>query len=71
MNKSIVKNKVEDIKGKEIHFRYNGSRNQIEEFDGMVDNTYNSIFTIKLSNSSEIKSFSYNDIINQSLQFFI
>ena len=71
MNKSIVKNKVEDIKGKEIHFRYNGSRNQIEEFDGMVDNTYNSIFTIKLSNSEEIKSFSYNDIINQSLQFFI
>ena len=67
----MIKTKIEDIKGKEIHFKYNGSRNQIEEFDGVVENTYNSIFTIKLSNSAEIKSFSYNDIINQSLQFFI
>lgn len=71
MNKSIVKNNIETIKGKNIHFKYNGSRNQIEEFDGVIDKTYNSVFTIRLNDNNEIKSFSYNDIINESLQFFL
>lgn len=71
MNKSIVKNKIENIKGKTIHFKYNGSRNQIEEFDGIIDCAYNSVFTIKLIDNNGVKSFSYNDIINESLQFFI
>lgn len=71
MNKSIVKSNVEKIKGKKIHFKYNGSRNQIEEFDGIIENTYKSIFTIKTEDSSNIKSFTYNDIINKSLQIFI
>jgi len=62
---------IEQLKGKIIKFKYNGARNQIEEFDGIIENTYNSIFTIRINNSLEIKSFSYNDIINESLQFFI
>ena len=71
LNKTKVKDKIELIKGKIIHFKYNGFRNQIEEFDGIIENTYNSIFTIKINESNCIKSFSYNDIINESLQFFI
>ncbi len=71
MNKNTIKNKIELLKGKIIHFKYNGSRNQIEEFNGVIENTYNSIFTIRLDSGREIKSFSYNDIINESLQFFI
>ena len=71
LNKNTIKNKIELLKGKIIHFKYNGSRNQIEEFNGVIENTYNSIFTIRLDSGREIKSFSYNDIINESLQFFI
>ena len=71
MNKSIVRNSIESVKGKKLHFRYNGSRNQIEEFDGVIDDIYNSIFIIKLIDNQGIKSFTYNDIINESLQFFI
>ena len=71
MNKNTIKNKIELLKGKLVHFKYNGSRNQIEEFNGVIENTYNSIFTIRLDSGREIKSFSYNDIINESLQFFI
>ena len=59
------------IKGKTIHFKYNGSRNQTEEFVGTIENAYNSVFTIKLIDNNGIKSFTYNDIINESLQFFI
>lgn len=71
MNKSIIRNNIEMVKGKKIHFKYNGSRNQIDEFDGIIENTYKSIFTIKIADSSNIKSFTYNDIINKSLQIFI
>ena len=71
MNIYKVKRIIEDIKGKKIHFKYNGARNQIEEFDGIIENTYNSIFTIKINDYNGIKSFTDNDIINISLQFFI
>ena len=71
MNKTKIKEELESIKGKKMHFKYNGSRNQIEEFDGIIENIYNSIFTIRLNDKDSIKSFSYNDIINESLQFFI
>ena len=71
MNKSTIKNNIETLKGKKLHFKYNGSRNQIEEFDGIIDDTYNSVFIIRLIDNQCIKSFTYNDIINESLQFFI
>ena len=55
--------------GKSLHFRFNGARNQIEEFDGILENTYNFIFTIKtLDEKKQIKSFTYSDILIQSLE---
>ena len=71
MNISKVKNDILSYKGRIIHFKYNGARNQIEEFDGMIENTYNAVFTIKLETSNSIKSFTYNDVINKSLQIFV
>ena len=71
MNISKIRNNIETIKGKKIHFKYNGSRNQIEEFDGIIKDTYNSVFTIELEDKDSIKSFTYNDVINESLQIFI
>lgn len=58
--------------GKTLHFRFNGARNQIEEFSGTIENMYNSIFVVKVSNPKEqIKSFSYADILTESLQIFV
>ncbi len=71
MNKQKMIEKIEAYRGKLIRFKYNGSRNQIEEFFGIIENTYNSIFTIKLKDSETLKSFSYNDVINKTLQIFI
>ncbi len=71
MNKSKVKDNIETIRGRKIHFKYNGSRNQVEEFDGIIENTYNSVFTIKLEDKESVLSFTYNDVINESLQIFI
>lgn len=71
MNKQNMIDEIEKYRGRIIKFKYNGSRNQIEEFFGTIENTYNSIFTIKLKDSNTLKSFSYNDVINKTLQIFI
>ena len=63
-------NKVrEDLlkyKGKKIKFRYNGSRNQIEEFEGVIKECYDNILVIDLVYIN--KSFSYSDILIGTLE---
>ena len=69
MNIAKIKENLETQKGKKIHFKYNGARNQIEEFDGIIENTYNAIFTIRLENDKkEIKSFTYSDVLTQNIE---
>lgn len=64
-----IKNDLMRYLGKSIRFRYNGSRNQIDEFDGIITNCYNYIFTIKTD--SFVKSFSYSDILTGILEINI
>lgn len=71
MNITKVKEDVSKYIGKPLHFKYNGSRNQIEEFDGTIENIYNSIFTIKINDTSMVKTFTYSDIITESLEIII
>ena len=56
-----IKNDIIALKDTKIKFRYNGSRNQIEEFEGVITNCYNYVFVIKSGNIN--KSFSYSDIL--------
>lgn len=71
MNIEKIKNSIEDIKGKKIMFRFNGSRNQIEEFSGTIENVYNYIFLVKIDNEFEsLRSFSYTDVLTESLEIF-
>lgn len=68
-------NKIRDDiikeKGKKLKFRFNGARNQIEEFEGVITETYNYIFTIKTSNDKEeIKSFTYSDVLIDNLEIY-
>ena len=51
-----------------LHFIYNGTRNQIEEFDGEIVGLYNYVFLIKVKETNVIKSFSYSDILIGSLK---
>lgn len=67
-----IKLDLEKNKGKVLKFKFNGSRNQTEEFFGRIENLYNYIFVVRLENSSDqIKSFSYADILTESLQIFV
>ena len=65
---SKIKNQLQEQIGITHHFRFNGARNQIEEFDGYIENTYNFIFTIKPINDTRIKSFTYSDVLIENLE---
>lgn len=67
MNIEKVKDKIEYYKGKTINFKFNGSRNRIEEFSGTIIDTYPSIFIVKVINDSCVKSFSYTDVLIHKL----
>ena len=67
-----IKVNLEKNKGKLLKFKFNGSRNQTEEFLGKIENMYNYIFVVRLENSNvKIKSFSYADVLTESLQIFV
>ena len=65
-----IKNIVNENKNKVVDFKYNGSRNQTEEFSGTIENVYKAIFTIKINNDI-IKSFSYTDVLIGNLEIKI
>ena len=72
MNIAKIREKLESYKGETIKFKFNGSRNQIEEFEGVIENTYNYVFTIRIESDNTIrKSFTYADILTDSLEIFI
>lgn len=62
-----VKQIVAANQGIERSFRFHGSRNQTDEFQGVITDLYPAVFTIQLSNHN-IKTFSYSDILMQSLE---
>ncbi len=68
---SKIKEDLKNKKGEKLHFKFNGARNQIEEFDGMIIETYNYIFTIKtISDREELKSFTYSDVLIDNLEIY-
>ena len=72
MNIKKIRMQLEQNKGKTLHFRFNGSRNQIAEFTGEIEGTYNYIFVIRTNNEpKQLKSFSYSDVLTESLEIFV
>ena len=56
-----IRNMVSSLKGKKIKLLVDVGRNKLEEYEGVVENTYNNIWTFKTC--SDTKSFSYSDIL--------
>ena len=70
MNIVTVRENVKRFKGKDLKFKFNGARNQTEEFDGRIVETYKSIFIIYSDTDNRIKSFSYSDVLVDNLEIF-
>lgn len=64
-----IKNDIDSNLGETVKVIYNGSRNKKEEYFGVITETYNYIFVIK-TDLEEKKSFSYRDILTNTLEVF-
>ena len=67
MNIDKIRDRVNSYKGQTVQFRFNGSRNQIEEFSAIIVDTYPSVFTVRVLENDFVKSFSYSDILIKKL----
>ena len=62
-----IKEYVASNKGIVHSFIFKGTRNQVDEFQGIITDLYPTIFIITLDNS-KVKSFSYSDLLVDSLE---
>ena len=62
-----IRENVRSKIGKKNKFVFFGSRNQVEEFEGIIVECYKAIFTVELFDK-QIRSFSYSDLLIGSLK---
>jgi len=60
-----IKKKIESLKGKKIKVWVDIGRNKSETYEGFVLDTYKNIWTFRTK--TDIKSFSYSDILINSV----
>ena len=66
-----VKNKVHELKGKNIHLKVNKGRNKIVSLTAIIDQVYPSMFVINPTCNVDLdrKSYSYNDVLCGDVKF--
>lgn len=64
-----IRNDVEKRKGRPLHFKFNGSRGQTDEYVGVITDTFNGIFLVKSVDNERVRSYSYTDILIENLTF--
>lgn len=69
MTINLIKNKINNRLGDNVKVIYNGSRNKKEEYSGVISETYNYIFIVKMF-GNEKKSFSYSDVLTNTIEIF-
>lgn len=65
-----IKKKLNDNIGNDVTIKYNIGRNRIEKYNVKIKETYNNIFIVESSkkNNTEIKSFSYTDVMTKTIK---
>lgn len=60
-----IKSKILELKGQEVKMYVNRGRRKIIKFDGVIEDVYNSVFTVKNLQQalSMTHTYSYNDIL--------
>lgn len=62
-----IKEEMERKKGEELHFHFKGSRGQVDDFNGVITDTFNGVFLVKSIPDERVKSFSYSDVLIDNL----
>ncbi len=65
---SGTKDKIKNAIGLNVKLKVNRGRNKIEMIEGILENAYPNIFTVRLKTGSLV-SFSYSDVITKNVRF--
>ena len=63
-----IKEKVNDNIGNNVTIKYNIGRNRIEKYNVKIKETYKNLFIVETNNNSEIKSFTYTDVMTKTIK---
>ena len=62
-----IKEKVNENIGKNVTIKYNIGRNRIEKYNVKIKQAYKNLFIVE-TNNTEIKSFTYTDIMTKTIK---
>ena len=70
MTKTEVKNRLNDYIGCDVTIKYNLGRNKYEKYNVVIKELYDYVFLVECNNSNntEIKSFTYSDVITKVIR---
>lgn len=65
-----IKEKVNKNIGKDVTIKYNIGRNRIEKYNVKIKQAYKNLFIVETKNkeNTEIKSFTYTDIMTKTIK---
>ena len=63
-----IRQDAENYKGQELHFKYNVGRNKVENLTGVIEGVYSDKFKIRRTDICAPATFSYADILTNSLE---
>lgn len=70
-NMEGVRERVERLRGTELKLLINRGRNKFQEFDGVIENLYPNVFTVKADEGdTPVMTFSYSDVMTKNIRFF-
>ena len=58
-----IKNKILALKGEEVEMKYNRGRKKFDTISGTIKDVYPSVFTVSLTDSTQLQTFSYYDVL--------
>ena len=70
MNTNLIREELTQHIGKKAVIRYNLGRNKYEKYHVIIKELYRNIFLVELNetDTKELKSFSYSDVITQTIK---
>ncbi len=70
-----VRNAVKSQTGKKVKVRINRGRHKVDEAEGVISETYPSIFLIKIQDgkdmSERVMSYSYTDLLTKDVELIL
>jgi len=66
MNINKIKLMMTSLKGKDVKIRVNVGRNKYEYYEGIIDEIYTNLFTLKVKDLT--KSFTFSDVLTKTVQ---